>query len=114
VNLLFAPLIAPDYGGPDNSIIRIQQDRTVHLPGESDARDCVFADASLPQGVAHSRAARIPPVLRILLGPARFGTGKRPVLRGGRGNYLARSVNDDRAGPTGSDIDSKEFDTSLP
>ena len=73
-HLRLSALIAPDNGGADDLVLLIQQNSAVHLAGEADASDIIFADAGLLQYVAYRELAGLPPVLRILVGPGGVGT----------------------------------------
>jgi hypothetical protein len=52
----------------------------VHLAGKSHATDIARAETGIRDRLAHRQSARVPPVARILLGPARPRTGKGDVV----------------------------------
>jgi hypothetical protein len=64
-------LVAPDERGTDPGIGAIQDDETVHLPGEADAFNLIARDARGGEHTADGGNRGIPPILGPLLSPYR-------------------------------------------
>ena len=77
------PLVVPEDRRAEDPVGRVEQDEPVHLPGEPDRGRVARADRR------QRPLARPPPVLRILLGPARLRNRERVLLLGA-GENLAR------------------------
>jgi hypothetical protein len=81
--LRLCALIAPDEGGPNHFIVRIEQYCPMHLSGKADTTDPIFAGSQSVKSAMDRDAAGPPPIARILFGPSR--------LRRGEGNVLFRT-----------------------
>jgi hypothetical protein len=102
--LLFRSLVAPDDGRPNSLIIFIQQNRPMHLPGETDTSDIIRSDSGLLYCAPHGMTAGLPPVERTLLGPPGLGTREWLVCTRCRANHSARPIDEYRAGAARSNI----------
>jgi hypothetical protein len=103
-------LIAPDERGTDHFIAGIEQDRSVHLPGETDGGNLIRAHAR--ERAADGLGAGAPPIARILLGPSGLGRSEGGMRFGSRGNNLPALVQDESACATCTDINAEELDTT--
>jgi hypothetical protein len=83
----------------------------VHLAGESDGGDGFGCEAGGLESFANRQCGGAPPVARILLRPAGFGTGEVGVLFRARRKDCAVFVEKDGAGSAGSDVDAEDGDT---
>ena len=108
----FAALVAPDDGVAHDFIGGIEQDCTVHLAGEADAGDVIWAQIGGMKSLADSRAAGSPPVARILLGPAGARTAEGLVVVGAGSDDFAGGVHDERAGAAGTNVDAEISDVA--
>ena len=70
--LFFAALVTPDDGTANDLVGGIEQNRTVHLAGEANTGDLIAADTGSLKSPADRDSRGSPPVLRILLRPARL------------------------------------------
>jgi hypothetical protein len=78
------PLIVPEDRGTENAISVVEGDEPVHLAGEADAGDAVRADSR------QRRLGSPPPVLGVLLCPARLRRREPIALLGARDDLPAR------------------------
>ena len=103
VALLLRAAVAPEDGGADDVQVLIQRHQTVHLAGKADPGDLVFRHVGLGEDDLQAAHHRVPPVLRILFGPAGLGGGEGVLLRGG-GQYRALVVHEDALRAGGADV----------
>jgi hypothetical protein len=95
-----APVV-PEDGGPDDVVGGVERDEPVHLTGQPDAGGVVAAQ------LGEHVLRRAPPVLGILLGPARPGDGQR-IRRLGDGEDLALGGDRDALDRRGADVEADE------
>jgi hypothetical protein len=113
LDLRLGALIAPDQRGPDDLIVRIQQDGSMHLAGKADAGNLVFTSFHPGESATHGQAAGSPPIARILFRPTWLGRSEGGVLFGARGDYPALFIHEESAGSASTDIDPEELDNVL-
>lgn len=113
-NLRFRALITPDEGGPNHSIIGIEQYGSVHLPGEADGRDFVSARFRRMECALNRQSAGSPPIVRILLCPSHLRRREGNMLFGTAGQDSPMFVHNQRTGSAGADIDPEKSDISSP
>src|SRR6202022_1873540 len=109
-DLLFRALVAPDNGGPYDLVLSVQQDRPMHLSGETNTGDVISGDARVVQREAHGLAEGSPPIPGILLRPTLVGGDERLVVFCSRRNHSSAFVHDQGTGPAGADINSEKRD----
>jgi hypothetical protein len=102
---LFGALIAPDEGRPEDAAVRVEQHGSVHLTGQSDARDRFRGDPTRGDGRSNRLLTGAPPVGRVLLGPGRARRCERRVIGGRRREERAAVVEDQRTRAAGADVD---------
>ena len=107
--LLLASNIAPDKRGSNDARMFIQQDRAVHLSGQTDTTDLIAAHSGGGQRFRHGHAARAPPVPGILLRPANLRRCKRFVVFSGGGHDASPGINHEGARTSSADIDSQKI-----
>src|SRR5205823_13913102 len=80
-------LIVPEDGRTENAVVLVQADKPVHLPREADPGGLASEGRECPLG-------RAPPVLGVLLGPARLRSRERILLLGARDHVALRGDRD--------------------
>ena len=101
--LVGGALIAPQDGGTDYLIVGVQEDRTVHLPGQPDAGNLRRIDLRVGEHAPHAFHRGLPPVRRFLLRPQRVRGGQGIFFRRA-GHFAARHVHQQRFGAAGTDV----------
>ena len=96
-------LVCPDDSVPHRLSVLIHRHHTVHLAGKADAGDLILGHVGLGEDDLQAAHHRVPPVLRVLLGPAGLGGGEGVLLRGG-GQYRALVVHEDALRAGGADV----------
>src|SRR5439155_3902316 len=76
-------LVVPEDRRPQDAVVLVEADEAVHLSGEADGRGPV-------PDPGKRRLRRAPPVLRVLLGPARPRRRERVLLLGARAHVAGR------------------------
>ena len=66
------PAVAPDDGRAQHAPLPVDQHQPVHLVGDADAADRFGIERMAPAQCSHGLLHALPPLLRILLGPARM------------------------------------------
>ncbi len=105
--LLFGAHVAPDQGGTNYFVRRIQHDRTVHLPGKPYASDLLGGQGCAGQRFPHCDPAGPPPVFGMLLRPTNLRRSKWLVFLGSRCEDLTSLADDDGASAAGTNVNSK-------
>ena len=109
LHLVVAALVAPDDGGAHDFFFRIEDDCAVHLAGEAYASDVRGIDLGLLRHLPNGKLAGAPPIMGILLGPARAGRGEVGVICGADGHDAAGGVDEERPRAARADIDAEEI-----
>lgn len=112
LGLRFGALITPDEGWADDLVVLIKQDSAMHLAGETDGGDGIGGESGGMKRFAHRDGGSAPPVERILFCPAWLRAGELSVLFGARGEDRATSVEYNRAGSAGADVDAEDRNTA--
>ena len=90
-------LVVPEDRRPEHCVVGPERDEAVHLAREAERI------AVLPAELRQRRAARLPPVLRVLLGPARLRRRER-VLALDAGEHLSGRRDRDRLDAGRADV----------
>jgi len=107
IDLGLAALVAPDERRADDLIGRIEQNQAVHLAGKTDRFHVLALGAGGLQNALHGLLGGVPPIARVLLGPAGALHSHVVVWGGEAGGDCAFLVDQQRAAATGSDIKAK-------
>ena len=94
-------LVVPEDRRPQHRVVGPERDEAVHLTREAERI------AVLPAELGQRRAARLPPVLGVLLGPARL-RGRERVLALDAGEHLAGRRDRDRLDAGRADVEPGE------
>jgi len=114
LRLFFGALIAPDDGGSNDVAVAIEQNRAMHLTGETDAGDVFSGSACVMKGFFDSRCACTPPIDGILFGPTALRRGKGLMVMSAGGGDAALSVHQQGARPASAHVNAeKVFDCRL-
>ena len=108
VALLLRALIAPQDGGTDYVVIRIQRHKTVHLSGIGKPQNIRGIDVCLFQNHLQTAHNALPPVLRILLRPIGLGRVEGIFLCRGC-DYLSGFINHDAFCAGGSNVQTDQI-----
>src|SRR3954452_12004219 len=98
-------LIGPDDGRREGLVVLTQENGPVHLPGEADSGDS--GRSGPPCRLLHGGTDRLPPGLRVLLGPTRSGSEDRVLGAAGATNTTV-SVDNDGLDRRRAEIDSQK------
>ncbi len=102
--------VAPDERGAQDPAVLVEHDGAVHLAGEG---GCFDIDAGYGgEDIANGGLGGAPPVLGVLLGPARMRRAKRLMLGRGRGDEVSFYIHQNGARAAGADIHSQKHDVS--
>ena len=77
--LAAGPLVVPEDRGPQHAITGVERHEAVHLAAEADP-----CGSPARRAAVEHRLGRLPPVLGVLLGPARLRRGERVARLGAR------------------------------
>ena len=100
--------VAPDKGGAQNRAVFVEHDGAVHLSGKPNGRDGLLGLRCGGKGSANGFLRGTPPILGILLRPARMGCFEGRVFAGGSGDQLACLIHNHGARAARAHIHPKE------
>jgi hypothetical protein len=101
--LLMRAAVVPQDAGADHPVLRVEQRRAMHVPGDADARELGEGGMRVAQ-LLDRAIERRDPVRRVLLAPARPGMRRR-IGALGRADRTARLIDEKRAQPGGAEVD---------
>jgi len=82
----------------------------VHLPGKANAGNLLGAEIRGGNGFANRDAGRAPPIFRLLLCPSDLRRSEGLMFFRGGGDDAALAIDDEGAGSSGTNVDSKYVD----
>ena len=100
-------LVAPEERRAQHLMPRVQEDRAVHLPRETDAPDLPRGDAAFRQRLPDRENTGPPPILRLLLRPARPRRAER-ILGGRRAEGAPLLIDDECPGSRRPDVNAQQ------
>ena len=101
------PLVVPEDRAADHFAIAVEEDRAMHLAGKADRLDIARLELGRLDHAADGGDGRLPPVVRVLFAPKRFGMVEWIGLQGGSED-VARGVDGQGFGARRADVDAQE------